>query len=115
MARVPLRVRQPLMIHHRQIRSWKMQGKKITRREKLVNYMKETMRADIDVRFAGIELDNNYTVVTYLDPRYKGKFFSSAHIPEQVQGSVARLCDELARVGQTEEENLEKRVVPAFP
>lgn len=75
----------------------------------IVNYIKETMRADIDTKFAGIELDDKYTVATYLDPRYKGKLFSSANITEQVQKSVARLCDELSTVGQSEEETPRKK------
>lgn len=64
----------------------------------IIDYMKETMKADIAKRFAGLEIDNNYRVATYLDPRYKGKFFSSLHVTKQVQGTVARLCDEFASV-----------------
>lgn len=70
-----------------------------------IKYMKETMKAEIDKRFAGIEMDNNYRVATYLDPRYKSCFFSSSHIAEQVQLTVARLCDDFAsvRIGEDDE------------
>lgn len=73
--------------------------------QKHVNYMKETMRTEINKKFVGLEMDNNYRVATYLDPRYKGKFFSSLHIVQQVQKTVAQLCDEItsASVGENDE------------
>lgn len=75
----------------------------------IINYLRTTMKAEIEKRFAGLEMDNNYRVATYLDPRYKAKFFSSSHIAEQVQGTVARLCDEIASVGVGEDEKPTKK------
>lgn len=69
----------------------------------IVNYMKEVTKAEIDGRLAGLEMNSNYTVATYLDPRYKGKFFSSSLTVEHVQRTVADLCDELTSVGVGED------------
>ncbi|XP_064078440.1 zinc finger BED domain-containing protein 4-like [Macrobrachium nipponense] len=58
----------------------------------VINIMKITMRAELDRRFAGIESTDIYRLATYLDPRYKSKFFSSTFVTEQVQSSIAALC-----------------------
>ena len=36
---------------------------------------------------------NIYRIATYLDPRYKGKFFSSS-ITQEVQAAIVALCDQ---------------------
>ena len=76
---------------------------------KIVNCMKDAMRADINKRFAEIEMDYKYTVATYLNPRYKGKFFSSADITEKVQKKIACLCGELLPVCQSEDGKASKK------
>ena len=58
----------------------------------VINIVKITMRAELDRRFAGIESTDIYRHATYLDPRYKSKFFSSTFITEQEQSSIAALC-----------------------
>ncbi|KAK7069106.1 hypothetical protein SK128_019498, partial [Halocaridina rubra] len=68
------------------------------------------MKAEIEMRFAGLEMDNNSRLATYLHPRYKG--FSSSHIAKLVQGTVAQLCDEIyeiANVAVAEDEKPTKK------
>jgi len=63
--------------------------------KQVIRFMVQTLRAELDRRFKGLENDDMYTVATYLDPRYKGKFFSASHITDLVKLSVARLCDDM--------------------
>lgn len=60
----------------------------------IVNMMKQTMQTEVDKIIAWIESEDLYRVATYLDPRYKSKFFSSSHITDQVKSSVVRLVYE---------------------
>ncbi|XP_071536856.1 zinc finger BED domain-containing protein 4 [Panulirus ornatus] len=78
------------------------QEKKATQ---VVNIMKQTMRSDIEKRFSRLESEDVYRVATYLDPRYKSKFFSSPHITDQVKLSVARLCEELTQLNTEADED----------
>lgn len=55
-----------------------------------VNFIKEAMRADVGKRFSPIENDDLSRITTYIDPRYKSKFFSSSHVTDQVKTSLAR-------------------------
>ena len=45
------------------------------------------MIQDISVRFQDIEINKIYTIATYLDPRYKLKFFTKI-TKEQVQSEI---------------------------
>ncbi|KAK7075106.1 hypothetical protein SK128_000397 [Halocaridina rubra] len=68
------------------------------------------MKVKIEKRFAGLEMDNNCRLTTYLHPRYKG--FSSSHIAKLVQGTIAQLCDEnyeIASVAVAEDEKPTKK------
>lgn len=60
---------------------------------KVINVMKRTIRADLDKRFGGLDIMNIYRIATYLDPKYKGKLFSSI-ITEQVKAAFVALHDE---------------------
>ncbi|MPD04930.1 Zinc finger BED domain-containing protein 4 [Portunus trituberculatus] len=74
-----------------------------------VNFMKEAMRADVEKRFSSIENEDLYRIATYIDPRYKSKFFSSSHVTHQVKLSLARVCEELCQTTILEEEDGEPR------
>lgn len=74
-----------------------------------VNFMKEAMQADVEKRFSWIENEDLYRIATYIDPRYKSKFFSSSHVTDQVKSSLARVCEELRQTTILEEEDGEPR------
>ncbi|KAK7081195.1 hypothetical protein SK128_000106, partial [Halocaridina rubra] len=70
------------------------------------------MKAETEKKFAGLEMDNNYRVETYLGPCYEGLCFSPSHIAKLVQGTVAQLCDdhyEITCVAVAEDEKPTKR------
>ncbi|KAL7646695.1 UNVERIFIED_CONTAM: hypothetical protein RMT77_001948 [Armadillidium vulgare] len=78
--------------------------------KKIINSLAQTMLAEIERRFIELESDNKYRIATYLDPRYKGKFFPSTQITDQIKLSVAKLCDEhINKDKQSEKEPLRKR------
>ena len=74
----------------------------------IINGMKHTMRIELDKRFKGLENEDIYRIATYLDPRYKGKFFSSAQI-EQIKMSIIRLCNNINVKNVSEPERKRKR------
>jgi hypothetical protein len=71
-----------------------------------VKGMLATIRSEINRRFEGLEVNFLYSVATYLDPRYKGKFFSSQSVLQQVQAEVVRLCNEIC--SDTEPKSVER-------
>lgn len=63
----------------------------------------------VHIRFSWIENEDLYRIATYIDPRYKSKFFSSSHVTDQVESSLARVCEELRQTTILEEEDEEPR------
>ncbi|CAB4059527.1 unnamed protein product [Lepeophtheirus salmonis] len=63
----------------------------------IIHLMKVAMREALDQQFADVESHNIYRLATYLDPRYKDKFFTSSNILDEVQSKVD-LCDSHAEI-----------------
>ncbi|XP_040580767.1 zinc finger BED domain-containing protein 4 [Lepeophtheirus salmonis] len=72
----------------------------------IIHLMKVAMREALDKQFADVESHNIYRLATYLDPRYKDKFFTSSNILDEVQSVIINLCN---GDGELEDEPTKKR------
>lgn len=75
----------------------------------IANIMKREMRTDVEKRFSFFEREDLYRDGTYIDPRYEIKYFSSCPVTDQVNSSLARVCEEINKLTIVEEEKEEPR------
>lgn len=59
-----------------------------------IKRMRDIMKSELANRFSCLENNDLYTISTYLDPRYKGKFFP-LDILQQVQARLSKKIEEL--------------------
>ena len=64
----------------------------------------ETVLAEIDKRFNFAESNELYCIATFLDPRYKTKFFTSQFVADRVKNIVAEKVDKIKTASQCENE-----------
>src|SRR5678815_6073688 len=56
--------------------------------------IRDRIKLGLEKRFGSVEINDVHTIATYLDPRYKGKFFCNA-ILEQVTSSLCVAVEKL--------------------
>lgn len=78
-----------------------------------IRTMKSTLRREISERFGDLENNELYTLATYLDPRYKGKFFSSLHVTANVKTALARYVEAVVDDGNNSRSDKQENVKPS--
>src|ERR1700755_2939720 len=63
-------------------------------KSKGVSGMTETLMKEMNGRFENLEYDDAYTIATFLDPRYKTKFFKQ-FVSQNVKIKLGCLCDQM--------------------
>ena len=63
-------------------------------KSKGVSRMTETLMKEMNDRFENLENDDSYTIATFLDPRYKTKFFKPL-VSQNVKIKLGCLCNEM--------------------
>ena len=78
--------------------------------------MKGELLHSLKLRFSGIEENRKLSVATYLDPRFKDKFFSNnvikATIKEMVLEEISKLDTSLEIIPEIEGQTQPKRICP---
>lgn len=60
-----------------------------------VDVMNKTLNSELLRRFENIESNDLYAIATYLDPKFKSKFFKLPSTLKRIQDKITLMCDEL--------------------
>jgi hypothetical protein len=72
------------------------------------------MLSELTRRFDRLEGNDNYGLATYLDPKFKSKFFSPVHVT-RIKHRLGVLCDELMEAGSSQPAAKKSRVEQVTP
>ena len=66
-----------------------------------VKTMVSSILSELSRRFYGLQGNDIYALATYLDPKFKSKFFSPVHVM-RIKNRLGFLCDELIKGSSSE-------------